>query len=88
MLLTDVDIGALAAHRGLSERDFIERYARLASNRAQLSLRDGPDGACVFYGEQGCGVYPARPAQCRTFPLGWTVRGGCPGLREERPAMD
>ncbi|HRZ13738.1 MAG TPA: YkgJ family cysteine cluster protein [Kiritimatiellia bacterium] len=77
VLLAGDDIPRLAAHLGISERDFIGRYAVLASNRRQLSLAEQPDGACVFLENNACRVYPDRPAQCRAFPLGWSVPG-CP----------
>ncbi|MSQ97441.1 MAG: YkgJ family cysteine cluster protein [Gemmataceae bacterium] len=34
------------------------------------SLRESANGDCVFYDKQaGCTIYPARPAQCRTWPF-------------------
>lgn len=39
VLLTEADIARLAAALRLDERAFVERHTRLASNRAQLSLR-------------------------------------------------
>lgn len=81
MLLTQDDIKALAPARGLDEESFIQRYTRLASNRAQLSLTEKPDGACVFLDDAGrCVVYNARPEQCRRFPFDWSV-SGCPACR-------
>ena len=47
VLLTDTDIRELAYHLPLGEADFIEQYTRLASNRAQLSLKDQADGSCI-----------------------------------------
>jgi uncharacterized protein len=78
VLLTDPDIAALAGHLGMSPPEFIERHTRLASNRAQLSLTERADGACIFLDGDACRVYEARPLQCRQFPIGWTVRDGCP----------
>jgi len=84
-LLTEADIERLARARGLSADAFIQRYTRLASNRAQLSLVDQADGACVFLEGDQCSVYEARPAQCRVFPFPSTTPEECPGLtpREE-----
>ena len=77
VLLDAADVARLAAARGLDEREFVARHTRLASNRAQLSLLERPDGACEFLEGDRCAVYAARPAQCREFPHGWTV-SGCP----------
>ena len=84
MLLEAADIAAAAAALGLEEREFIERHAVLARNRAQLTLKEAADGACEFLEASGaCRLYAARPRQCRDFPHGWTV-AGCPGLRDGR----
>ena len=80
VLLSDEDIGRLAAAAGLSEETFIARYTVLAANRCQLSLADAPDGSCVLLKDGRCTLYDARPAQCRDFPRGWRVAEGCPAL--------
>ena len=80
VLLTDADISELAAHLAMDEVDFIAQYTRLASNRAQLSLKDQADGSCIFLDGDMCEVYEARPLQCRSFPAAWQVRQGCPEL--------
>lgn len=79
VLLAEADIARLAAALGLDERTFIDRHARLASNRSQLSLREKTGGACEFLEGDRCAVYDARPQQCREFPHGWRVEG-CPAL--------
>jgi uncharacterized protein len=80
VLLTPEDIAAAAGALALAEDEFIARYADLARNRAQLTLREKADGACIFLeADPGCRIYAARPAQCRAFPHGWQV-AGCPGL--------
>jgi len=70
----------LASALNLDETDFVERFTRLAENRAQLSLRDAEDGACVFLDQDRCSVYEARPQQCRIFPFPTTTPEECPGL--------
>ena len=36
----------------------------------RVTLRERANGECVFWDRQaGCTVYPARPAQCRTWPF-------------------
>lgn len=70
----------MAVAAELSEDEFIERYTVLASNRRQLSLAERSDGRCVFLAGNACGVYDARPDQCRSFPHTWRVDSGCPAL--------
>ena len=77
VLLSDRDVADLARVLQLSESDFVARHARLASNRAQLSLKEKPDGSCELLEGNVCAVYEARPAQCRDFPSGWNVPGEC-----------
>ena len=78
VLLTPSDIAAIAQHLNLSEEDFINRYTALASNRSQLTLKDAPDGACIFLESSRCRIYPVRPLQCQSFPSLWKV-DGCQG---------
>ena len=85
VLLGDDDVAALAASLGLLPKEFIDRHAALARNRAQLTLKEQPGGACEFLDESGhCRVYAARPAQCRDFPAAWHV-SGCPAVSGEPP---
>ena len=43
-------------------------YTRKAQGR--VTLRERANGDCVFWDRKaGCTVYPARPAQCRTWPF-------------------
>jgi len=81
------EIEALARFLGLSVDDFGKRYLRKVGLRH--SLIEKPNGDCVFY-DRGCTVYPARPAQCRSFPFwgenlksrkAWDdVAAECPGM--------
>ncbi|MFH1680553.1 MAG: YkgJ family cysteine cluster protein [Candidatus Eisenbacteria bacterium] len=91
VLLSESDIARLAGALGLEERETIDMYARLASNRAQLALAERADGSCVFLDGSACLVYAARPDQCRSYPHAWRVREPCPGFsrkRTPRPAGD
>ena len=83
VLLAGLDLARLAAALGLTEQAFIDRHTRLAPNRIQLALADGPDGSCVFLEGNRCSVYEARPEQCRNFPHTWRVAEGCPALETE-----
>ena len=66
--VNEEEIGRLAAHRGESPGQFSKRYVRLVGDR--YSLVERPGGDCIFWDKgQGCTVYPARPAQCQTWPF-------------------
>jgi Fe-S-cluster containining protein len=73
--LTDEEISRLAAFRGVSEFDFIQRFTRLTSDRRGLALHDKPDGECVFLEGNDCSVQPVKPQQCRDFPNLWNFPG-------------
>ena len=83
VLLDRADRERLAAALGLTEEEFVARYARLTSNRAQLSLIEKEDGSCVFLEGNRCAVYEARPRQCREYPLLWRTDDPCPGWEGE-----
>jgi hypothetical protein len=75
---------------GASLEDFAMKY--LIKIGYSFSLKEKPytDGyACVFFDEvqKNCGIYEARPSQCRDFPF-WEVykdneqevKDECPGI--------
>jgi Fe-S-cluster containining protein len=76
--LTPADILMLTKKLGIRPAEFLARYTVPAiwekSDMPVAKLRsDGPsgEGACVFLaGNDGCGVYDARPATCRYYPMG------------------
>jgi Fe-S-cluster containining protein len=86
--VTDEELMALAKLRGEPENEFRAVYTRKA--RGRRTLKERANGDCVFYDQdKGCTVYPARPAQCRTWPF-WAsnlkseetwerTEGQCPG---------
>jgi Fe-S-cluster containining protein len=67
--ITDREIAAIAALLG--EDEFAaKRFFRKAREGWLIREREGRRGfECVFLGENGCDVYSARPAQCRSFPF-------------------
>ena len=75
--LTVVDAERLAAHLGMAEREFADRYTRLTADRKALSLVEREDGSCIFYnaGTASCEVHVVKPRQCRAFPNGWRFPG-------------
>jgi len=76
--LTPADILMLSKKLALRPAEFLVQYTlpaiedKSAMPVAKLRM-DGKDGegACVFLsGDEGCGVYDARPATCRYYPMG------------------
>ena len=64
------EVSALAGLIGLHDVGEFERiYVRNVGMRK--SLREYPNGDCVFFDTETrrCGVYEARPRQCRTWPF-------------------
>ena len=59
----------MAAIMNLNLDDFYDTYARKIGIR--YSLKEFPNGDCVFFDNEkrSCGVYSARPRQCRTWPF-------------------
>lgn len=94
---------AMAAAVGLDEAEFLSRYTRSIGVRRSLNERRTEHGFdCVFLdrstvpGKAVCGLYHARPSQCRTWPFwaeniespeAWAAtkaRTPCPGMGRGR----
>ncbi|MCC6906756.1 MAG: YkgJ family cysteine cluster protein [Phycisphaerales bacterium] len=93
----DDELRAIAATLGLSEQETESRYTRQLHGRRSLTEQPGEHGYdCVFLdrtsvpGKAVCGIYRARPMQCRTWPFwpenlrhprDWQRAGRtCPGI--------
>ena len=64
-LLTDKDIQRLAAHLGMKDVEFSDRYVRVDEDGDQI-FKSMP---CPFLGEDNyCSVYDSRPKACRDYP--------------------
>lgn len=76
VIVTVAEIKAIAAHLGLDEEDFIQRFTKLSANRMHLSLIESEDGSCRFLeGQNVCRIQPVKPEQCRGFPNRWRFDG-------------
>lgn len=64
--LSTFDRRRLAKHFGLGTREFTARYCE--KEDGYWKLRDFTK-ACLFLRDKKCGVYEARPTQCRTWPF-------------------
>lgn len=67
MFLEPEDIERLARYLGLRPRTLARRYT--VDELGELALAMDADGNCPFLQDGRCGVHPARPLQCRTYPF-------------------
>lgn len=87
--VTDEEIEQIANFTGKSVGEVRLFHTRLIGGR--VSLTEFANGDCTFFdgATRGCGVYPVRPQQCRTWPFwqgnvespeAWTrTQSTCPG---------
>jgi len=62
------EIHAIAALLKMDRQEFENRFVRHYSS-GQMSLTEKRNGECVLLEGHGCGVYEARPKQCRDYPF-------------------
>jgi Fe-S-cluster containining protein len=97
VLFTDDEADAMASRLGLTRGEFLDRYTRDTVLGRSLDEKPSAFGNdCVFLdreaipGKAVCGLYEARPEQCRTWPF-WKsnlesprrwdrAARGCPGM--------
>ena len=71
--LNQTEMEAIAAFLKLSLDEFAQQY--LFKNGYKFSIKEKVivEGSydCIFFDRKinGCGIYPVRPTQCRTFPF-------------------
>jgi Fe-S-cluster containining protein len=89
VFLTREDRKRMADHLGLPLRDFTKKYCDKTSGVYHLK-EDSDRAECTFLKGKKCGIYQARPTQCRTWPFWpevmnaktWNkeVKTFCPGV--------
>ena len=65
--LSEADLQRLVEHFELKREQFLQRYTEELET-GHIVLRSTGD-ACIFLEDRACGVYPARPVQCATWPF-------------------
>ena len=65
----------MAAFKGMTELDFIQKYTQLSVDRRGLVLDNKPNHECIFLEGNDCAVQPVKPQQCRDFPNLWNFPG-------------
>ncbi|MDR2468743.1 MAG: YkgJ family cysteine cluster protein [Spirochaetaceae bacterium] len=71
VFLSQHDADQLAEFLALPFTQFIQVYCRWVAWNGEielLSLKETSNNDCFFW-KDGCQVYDARPAQCRTYPF-------------------
>jgi len=78
------DVKRIAAHLGLSEFEFVNRYAEIV-HRPRLNLKTKPNGECVFLEGNECSIHKVKPKHCADFPTVWRIENlesFCSGQRK------
>lgn len=73
----------MAAYLQMDAYDFVEKYCEVMERR-RLVLKKNSDESCVFLTAEGCRVHPAKPEQCRDFPVRWRTPASfsyCEGMK-------
>lgn len=94
VFLSKNDLSRLSSAFSIKDGDFIQKYCRIVTigGKQRLSLIEKRNYDCIFWENGGCGVYEARPFQCRSYPF-WTnilesrehwesQKESCPGMGE------
>lgn len=73
--VNDEEIEKIASFLGMESQAFIDRYTRLRTNRAGLSLIEKPNHECIMLEGTSCRINPVKPEQCKGFPNYWNFPG-------------
>jgi hypothetical protein len=65
--LTEEDLVRAAEFTGMSAAAFEKKYVYRTRN--EMRFRKPRKKQCSFLEGHGCGIHPAKPTQCRTFPF-------------------
>jgi len=91
--VTKTEIEEISKLLNLDVNDFVSEYLfKKAYKYSIKEIKYNDSYECVFYDREsnGCGIYNARPLQCRTFPF-WDyyktrvkeLKLECPGIIDE-----
>jgi len=71
----EAEIERIAAYLGLDPDEFVNRHTELRADRRGLTLKEHPDGSCLFLDGIDCSIQPVKPEQCSGFPNQWNFPG-------------
>ena len=89
--ITIAEIDTLAKHLNISTQECFDKY--LLKFGYKFSIKEKKisqnNYACVFFDleKKQCGIYEARPTQCRTFPFWEHFKNNIEELEQECPAI-
>ena len=83
VFLCEADITRLCAFLKLDRETFLKTYCRRTRETGVYSLLEKTRNDCIFLTEKGCGIYDARPVQCRTYPFWDTILKDPQSWKEE-----
>ncbi len=69
--MTEEDIKKMAAFLKITEEELKEKYLdefekfHTKRHKPKIKKKDMPYGQCIFFGEEGCKVHPAKPLECK-----------------------
>lgn len=73
--LEEDEIAPIAAFLDLTDREFLDGFTRLRTNRQGLSLVEKENHECIMLAGDACRIHPVKPGQCRGFPNKWNFPG-------------
>lgn len=94
VFLSEEDLDRLSVSAKMTREEFIEQYCRQIDINGfkRLSLTEKPNNDCIFWGDDGCIHYEARPLQCSSYPFWYThlfakevwdsLEKDCPGVNK------
>jgi Fe-S-cluster containining protein len=88
--VTKTEATAICEHLDIEMRELVEKY--LFKKGYKYSIKEriiGDEHECIFYDKEinGCGIYEARPTQCRTFPFWDYFKNRVDELKDECPGI-
>ncbi|MCD6246310.1 YkgJ family cysteine cluster protein [candidate division WOR-3 bacterium] len=78
ILVTEEEIETISDFLSIEKTEFIKTYIRIIKNYYSVnfgfidraySLKENAENDCIFLKNGRCSIYPARPAQCKTYPF-------------------
>ena len=89
--ITIQEIDKLAKHLNISTQECFDKYLLKYGYKFSIKEKKISDNnfACVFFDleKKQCGIYEARPIQCRTFPFWEHFKENIEELEQECPAI-
>ncbi len=67
--LNETETAEIAVYLNIPVSEFQSLYTEIETTTNLRILKSTASGACVFYQEGRCTIYPVRPLQCRTYPF-------------------